>query len=56
MYGTATGDSWRARASHIVELAVNMYTGALTVDFGDFDRWDHEQRRRNMEEAEIAIT
>ncbi|KAM5532844.1 hypothetical protein V8D89_013485 [Ganoderma adspersum] len=51
MYGTATGDSWRARVSHICELQVNLATGALTIDFGGLDRWDYVERARNLEEA-----
>jgi len=52
MYGTATGDSWRARVSHICELQVNLSSGALKIDFGGLDRWDFNERRRNMLEAE----
>ncbi|PIL36151.1 hypothetical protein GSI_01811 [Ganoderma sinense ZZ0214-1] len=51
MYGTATGDSWRARVSHICELQANLATGALTIDFGGLDRWDYVERARNSEEA-----
>ncbi|KAI1794099.1 hypothetical protein LXA43DRAFT_157956 [Ganoderma leucocontextum] len=51
MYGTATGDSWRARVSHICELQVNLATGALRIDFGGLDRWDYVERARNLEEA-----
>lgn len=50
-YGTATADSWRARVSHVCELQVNLATGAMTIDFGGLDRWDYEERVRNMEEA-----
>ncbi|KAH7926521.1 hypothetical protein BV22DRAFT_347801 [Leucogyrophana mollusca] len=52
MYGTATGDSWRARVSHICELQVNIFTGAMKIDFGGFDRWDYNERQRNLREAE----
>ncbi|KAF9237508.1 hypothetical protein BU15DRAFT_75883 [Melanogaster broomeanus] len=52
MYGTATGDSWRARVSHICELQVNLFSGAMKVDFGGLDRWDYSERERNMKEAE----
>jgi len=55
MYGTATGDSWRARVSHICELQVNLASGAMTIDFGGQDRWDYVERVRNMEEAERPI-
>ncbi|KAH9931081.1 uncharacterized protein BXZ73DRAFT_90167 [Epithele typhae] len=51
MYGTATGDSWRARVSHICELQVNLAMGAMTIDFGGLDRWDYVERARNLEEA-----
>ncbi|KZT72101.1 hypothetical protein DAEQUDRAFT_57066 [Daedalea quercina L-15889] len=50
-YGTASGDSWRARVSHICELQVNLTSGAMTIDFGGMDRWDYEERVRNLEEA-----
>ncbi|TFY67930.1 hypothetical protein EVJ58_g1323 [Rhodofomes roseus] len=50
-YGTASGDSWRARVNHICELQVNLASGAMTIDFGGMDRWDYEERVRNMEEA-----
>ncbi|KAG8214005.1 hypothetical protein J3R82DRAFT_10756 [Butyriboletus roseoflavus] len=52
MYGTATGDSWRARVSHICELQVNLSSGAIKIDFGGLDRWDFNERRRNMMEDE----
>lgn len=52
MYGTATGDSWRARVSHICELQVHIYSGAIKIDFGGLDRWDGFERQRNMAEAE----
>ncbi|KAI0062846.1 hypothetical protein BV25DRAFT_1870055 [Artomyces pyxidatus] len=51
LYGTATGDSWRARASHITELQVNLATGVMKIDFGGLDRYDYLERRRNLEEA-----
>ncbi|TBU56415.1 hypothetical protein BD310DRAFT_1040553 [Dichomitus squalens] len=56
MYGTATGDSWRARVSHICELQVNLATGAMTIDFGGLDRWDYAERARNLEEAVTPIS
>ncbi|KAF8134588.1 hypothetical protein EV363DRAFT_1257845, partial [Boletus edulis] len=52
MYGTATGDSWRARVPCICELQVNLSSGAMRIDFGGLDRWDFNERRRNMMEAE----
>lgn len=52
MYGTATGDSWRARVSHICELQVHIYSGTIKIDFGGLDRWDGYERQRNMAEAE----
>ncbi|KAI0675274.1 hypothetical protein C8Q78DRAFT_532617 [Trametes maxima] len=51
LYGTATADSWRARVSHVCELQVNMASGAMTIDFGGLDRWDYEERTRNLAEA-----
>ncbi|KAI0358397.1 hypothetical protein OH77DRAFT_1420781 [Trametes cingulata] len=51
MYGTATADSWRARVSHVCELQVNLASGAMTIDFGGLDRWDYEERARNLNEA-----
>lgn len=50
-----SGDSWRARATHITELQVNMASGAMRIDFGGLDRWDYPERRRNMEEASRPI-
>ncbi|CAA7259218.1 unnamed protein product [Cyclocybe aegerita] len=49
-YGTATGDSWRARASHICELQFNLSQG-MKIDFNGQDRWDWNERARNLEEA-----
>ncbi|EIW63341.1 uncharacterized protein TRAVEDRAFT_26653 [Trametes versicolor FP-101664 SS1] len=51
MYGTATADSWRARVGHICELQVNLAAGALSIDFGGLDRWDYDERARNLREA-----
>ncbi|KAI0374076.1 hypothetical protein BV20DRAFT_1111119 [Pilatotrama ljubarskyi] len=56
MYGTATADSWRARVSHICELQVNLASGAMTIDFGGLDRWDYEERARNLGEAVRPIS
>ncbi|KAL6298255.1 hypothetical protein BKA93DRAFT_830851 [Sparassis latifolia] len=51
MYGTATGDSWRARVRHVCELQVNLSSGAMKIDFGGLDRWDYDERLRNLQEA-----
>ncbi|KAF8170235.1 hypothetical protein K438DRAFT_1614284, partial [Mycena galopus ATCC 62051] len=53
IYGTATGDSWRARVTHICELQFNMTHLDLKIDFGGMDRYDYPERRRNLEEAEV---
>ncbi|KAJ7124947.1 hypothetical protein C8R44DRAFT_668843 [Mycena epipterygia] len=53
VYGTATGDSWRARVTHITELQFNMTYLDMKIDFGGFDRYDYPERQRNLEEAEI---
>ncbi|KAI5118838.1 hypothetical protein M0805_006158 [Coniferiporia weirii] len=50
-YGAATADSWRARASFLPELQLNLASGAMKIDFGGLDRWDHSQRLRNLAEA-----
>ncbi|KAJ7755734.1 hypothetical protein DFH07DRAFT_959370 [Mycena maculata] len=52
VYGTATGDSWRARVTHIPELQFNMTYLGMKIDFGGMDRYDYPQRRRNLDEAE----
>ncbi|KAJ6497855.1 hypothetical protein C8R45DRAFT_142220 [Mycena sanguinolenta] len=52
IYGTATGDSWRARVTHICELQFNMSVLDMKIDFGGMDRYDYPERRRNLEEAE----
>jgi hypothetical protein len=49
IYGTATGDSWRARARPIWELHVSLDSGALDIDFGTEDRYDWSERKRNFE-------
>ncbi|OCH95139.1 hypothetical protein OBBRIDRAFT_788602 [Obba rivulosa] len=56
LYGTATGDSWRARASHVCELQLNLLRGGLKIDFGGLDRWDYGERVRNLQEATQRIT
>ncbi|KAI0044540.1 hypothetical protein FA95DRAFT_1608438 [Auriscalpium vulgare] len=55
LYGTATGDSWRARASHITELQVNLTSGAMKIDFGGLDRYDYAERRRNLAMVELPL-
>ncbi|KAG7090894.1 hypothetical protein E1B28_009973 [Marasmius oreades] len=54
VYGTATGDSWRAQASHIYDLQFNMLTG-MKINFGGMDRWDYSERKRNLDEAVIPV-
>jgi len=51
VYGTASGDSWRARASHICELQFSISYQGLKIDFGGLDRWDWNERERNLEEC-----
>ncbi|KDR75341.1 hypothetical protein GALMADRAFT_249382 [Galerina marginata CBS 339.88] len=53
VYGTASGDSWRARASHICELQFSISYHGLKIDFGGLDRWDWNERERNLKECEI---
>jgi hypothetical protein len=38
--------------SHICELQVNLASGAMFIDFGGMDKWDWQERVRNMNEAE----
>ncbi|KAJ7072539.1 hypothetical protein C8F01DRAFT_973562 [Mycena amicta] len=52
LYGTATGDSWRARVSHMIELQSEMAVNGTLISFGGLDRYDYEERKRNLEEAE----
>jgi len=52
LWGTATGDSWRARVSHMCELQAGLTGGGMTIDFGGLDRWDYAERTRNLGEAE----
>ncbi|KAK0459164.1 uncharacterized protein EV420DRAFT_1538675 [Desarmillaria tabescens] len=54
VYGTATGDSWRAQVSHIYELQFNMTFLDMKINFGGLDRWDLTERTRNMAEAETV--
>ncbi|KAJ7594758.1 hypothetical protein C8J56DRAFT_1002545 [Mycena floridula] len=53
VYGTATGDSWRAQVSHIYELQYNMTYLGMKIDFGGQDRYDWGERKRNLEEARL---
>lgn len=46
-----SADSWRARVSSIPELQVNMSSAGMTIDFGGLDRWDFDERLRNLVEA-----
>nr|GAT57752.1 predicted protein [Mycena chlorophos] len=52
LYGTATGDSWRARVSHIVELQSEMAVNGTLISFGGLDRYDYDERKRSLDEAE----
>ncbi|KAH7104847.1 hypothetical protein BKA62DRAFT_741550 [Auriculariales sp. MPI-PUGE-AT-0066] len=51
MYGTASADSWRAKASRAWELQINMDAG-MTIDFGGKDNWTTSERARNLAEVE----
>lgn len=51
-YGTASGDSWRARHSHICELQFNMTHQGLKIDFNGLDKWDWNERVRNIQESQ----
>jgi len=46
-----SGDSWRARVTHIHELQFNMSYLGMKIDFGGLDRWDFDERKKNLEEA-----
>ncbi|KAI9457892.1 hypothetical protein F5148DRAFT_339280 [Russula earlei] len=50
----ATGDSWRARATHMAELQANLAARTLRIDFGGLDGWDYAERQRNMQEADAG--
>jgi len=52
-YGTATGDSWRARAPFIWELHVNISAKTMQVDFGGEDRYDSAERMRNFDTVDV---
>ncbi|KAJ7209613.1 hypothetical protein GGX14DRAFT_631030 [Mycena pura] len=51
-YPTHSGDSWRARVTHIIELQSKIACNEMTISFGGLDRYDYKERRRNMDEAE----
>lgn len=53
VYGTATGDSWRCQVSHIYELQFNMTYMSMKINFGGLDRWDYQERCRNLEGAKL---
>jgi len=55
IYGTATGDSWRARGTHICDLQFNISSLGMMINFGGLDRWDHNERQRNLVEANEVI-
>ncbi|QRV89498.1 hypothetical protein RhiJN_17516 [Ceratobasidium sp. AG-Ba] len=54
VYGDSTADSWRARATHMWDLQVNMDAG-MRIDFsgGVGGGWDMNERARNMKDAVI---
>lgn len=55
VYPRNSGDSWRARVTHICELQFNMSYLGMKIDFGGLDRWDYSERRRNLDEANMDI-
>lgn len=56
VYGSATGDSWRARVDHIVDLQFSMRMSGMKIDFGGMDRWEYAERVRNIEEVEKGLS
>ena len=48
-----SGDSWRARASFLPELQMNLIEGTIQIDFNGLDRWDQDERQRNFAEADV---
>ena len=50
-----SADSWRPRASFLPELQINLISGAMKIDFGGLDRWDYNERRRNLADAENIL-
>lgn len=47
----SSGDSWRARASFVPELQLSLASGAMKIDFGGLDRWDNNERQRNLADS-----
>lgn len=50
-----SGDSWRARVSHVCELQFNMAVSGMKINFGELDRWDYSERKRNLDEAAAPL-
>ncbi|KAF8198018.1 hypothetical protein BJ912DRAFT_54742 [Pholiota molesta] len=50
-YGTATGDSWRARVTHIPDLQFNMVYSEMMIGFDGLDKYDWNERTRNLAES-----
>ncbi|KAL5507497.1 hypothetical protein ACEPAH_6953 [Sanghuangporus vaninii] len=53
--GSATADSWRARVSFLPELQFNLVSGSIKIDFGGLDRWNHDERQKNMAIADNCV-
>ncbi|KAL5528650.1 hypothetical protein ACEPAF_7786 [Sanghuangporus sanghuang] len=53
--GSATADSWRARVSFLPELQLNLVSGSMKIDFGGLDRWNHDERQKNMAIADNCV-
>ncbi|KAF7315266.1 hypothetical protein MIND_00041000 [Mycena indigotica] len=47
----ATGDSWRARVTHLVQLQIEIGPRGTLITFGGQDRYDYNERKRNLEEV-----
>lgn len=47
------GDSWRARVSHVCELQFSMSYQGMSIDFNGLDKWDWDERVRNLAESGI---
>lgn len=45
------GDSWRARVAHIPELQFNMVYQGMKIDFNGSDKYDWNERTRNLGES-----
>ncbi|KAF8653592.1 hypothetical protein AX16_003870 [Volvariella volvacea WC 439] len=56
VYGTATADSWRARAAHIPDLQFSKVCLGMQINYGGLDRYDQGERARNLIEAEAPIS